>query len=139
MEHTDNETGELLPNVQYSVDELNAFDLETGETDTNTTTLSLRKTHRFTIPKELIKPSADENSKKCCCIDPNETFTLSKKEEVINLQEVSFQIVPSCVVREFTKELVAKNSRKSSSAATRRVIDFFLYQVSSYSHAYARR
>lgn len=137
MEHTDNETGELLPNVHYTVDELNAFDLETGETDTNTPTILQRKT-RFTIPKELIKPSADEDSKKCCCIDPNETFTLCKKEEVINLQEVS--IVPSCIIRDFfLKENVAKNSRKSSSATTRLLIDFFSYRVSSYSHAYAHR
>lgn len=138
MEHTDNETGELLPNMNYPVEELNAFDLETGETDTNTPTLLQRKT-RFTIPKELIMPTADADSKKCCCIDPNETFTLCKKEEVINLQEVSFRIVPSCIGREFTKEHVAKNSRKSSSVTTRRVIDFFSYQVSSYSHAYVRR
>lgn len=92
----DNETGEVMYSYRVlHADELelNAFDLETGESNGNTTTLQLRKT-RFNIPKELIRPSADE-AKKCCCIDPNDTFTLSKKEEVINLQEVSGQLVPT--------------------------------------------
>lgn len=91
MENTDSETGELMPSVYCAEEELNAgVDLETGEPDTNTTSLLLRKT-RFNIPKELIRPPAID-SKKCCCIDPNETFTLFKKEEVINLQEVSFRV-----------------------------------------------
>lgn len=86
METTDSETGELMPSIVYPEDKFNAYDLETGEPDSNTITLLLRKT-RFSIPKELFMPPAND-SKKCCCIDPNETFTLFKKEEVINLQEV---------------------------------------------------
>lgn len=85
--------------VLHREEEWNAFDLETGEPDSNASTLLLRKT-RFSIPKELLKPPADD-AKKSCCIDRNETFTLFKKEEVINLQEVRFRAAPSCVVRTF--------------------------------------
>lgn len=91
MENTDSETGELMPSVFCAEDESNAgVDLETGEPESNRTSVLLRKT-RFNIPKELIKAPAID-PKKCCCIDPNETFTLFKKEEVINLQEVSYRV-----------------------------------------------
>lgn len=86
MVNTDSETGELVPNAFYPQAEINAFDLETGEPDSNTTTVLLRKV-RFSIPKELIKRPEDD-TKKSCCLNANETFTLSNKEEVINLQEV---------------------------------------------------
>lgn len=84
MDFTDCETGEFLPGTSFLEFEMNEFDMETGEPDKNITTLRLRKT-KFTIPKELIKP-AERKSK--CGIDPNDNFTLFKKEEVIGLQEV---------------------------------------------------
>lgn len=86
MDATDCETGEILLTNHF--EDLNEYqyDMETGECDANITTQRIRKT-KFVIPKELIQPQKDPKAK-CCCIDPNDNFTLSKKEEVIGLQEV---------------------------------------------------
>ncbi len=82
----DNETGEflLMPSDDAS-DSSFEYDNETGEFDATIMSLKLRKTANFTIPKNLIAPQDDVRK---CCIDPNDTFTLTKKEDVITLQEV---------------------------------------------------
>lgn len=87
---TDYETGEvLLPNS--FLDNMDCeYDMETGESDLNISTHRMRKT-KFVIPKELIQPQKEQKTK-CCCIDPNDNFTLFKKEEVIGLQEVILYI-----------------------------------------------
>jgi len=88
---TDIETGEfvLLP-VDDACDSLTEYDNETGEFDATISSLKVRKTANFLIPKNLIAPQDDP---KKCCIDPNDTFTLSKKEQVITLQE---EIILGC-------------------------------------------
>ena len=58
------------------------IDIETGEPDPGKN--YLKKLKKFSIPKELLKQEKEHN----CCIDPNHNFTLTKKEQVINLQEV---------------------------------------------------
>lgn len=86
MYSTDNETGEsLLPTEQFAqIDEYD-IDMETGEPDSNVLIFPMRKT-RFVIPKKFIQIPEDHSR---CCIDPNDTYTLFKKEVVIGLQEVS--------------------------------------------------
>ncbi|KAG4077477.1 hypothetical protein HA402_002904 [Bradysia odoriphaga] len=89
----DSETGEY--NVSTESDDASdssmEYDNETGEFDATITSLRLRKTAKFSIPKNLIAPQDDP--RKCCCIDPNDTFTLTKKEDVITLQE---EIILGC-------------------------------------------
>lgn len=86
MHTTDNETGEsLLSTEQFlQIDEYD-IDMETGEPDSNVLIFPMRKT-KFVIPKKFIQ-MPDDNRR--CCLDPNDTYTLSKKEVVIGLQEVS--------------------------------------------------
>jgi len=82
---TDSETGEfVLLSSDDSCDSSIEYDNETGEFDVTITSLKLRKTANFSIPRNLLAPQDDP---KKCCIDPNDTFTLTKKEEVITLQE----------------------------------------------------
>lgn len=82
----DSETGEfVLTSSDETSDSSSEYDNETGEFDGTIMNLKLRKTANFSIPKNLIAPQ-DEQRK--CCIDPNDTFTLTKKEDVITLQEV---------------------------------------------------
>lgn len=81
---TDSETGELIVPNQYPDVEIREFDLETGELDGGTAKLEVRKT-RFIIPKKFIKPVEPAPQG---CIPPDESFTLTKKEQVISLQEV---------------------------------------------------
>lgn len=88
MSGTDSETGEFVAYTNYPTDVPAVFDLETGEPDTtDVTTIKLRKT-RFNVPKNLLAPEPETK----CCIDPNENFTLSKKEQVMNLQEVKVSV-----------------------------------------------
>lgn len=85
MSGTDSETGEFITYSSYPTHEVSEFDMETGEPDTNICTkIKLRKT-RFNVPKQLLT----EDHEPKCCIDENENYTLSKKEQVITLQEVS--------------------------------------------------
>jgi len=87
----DSETGEFVSSpADYACDSLLEYDNETGELDANISSLKLRKTAHFSIPKNLIAPQDDPNK---CCIDPNDSFTLSKKEQVITLQE---EIILGC-------------------------------------------
>lgn len=86
MAFTDIETGEFVSLTYYPKVEINDFDMETGEPDVGKTMKSTRKS-KFAIPKEFIKSKDEPRSK--CGIDPIDNYTLFKKEEVINLQEVS--------------------------------------------------
>ncbi|KAJ6633175.1 hypothetical protein Bhyg_16019, partial [Pseudolycoriella hygida] len=87
----DNETGEfVLSSSDDSCDSSFEYDNETGEFDATKTSLKLRKKANFSIPRNLLTPQDDP---KKCCIDPNDTFTLTKKEEVITLQE---EIILGC-------------------------------------------
>lgn len=81
---TDSETGEFVLSTPDDASDF-SFDNETGEFDATLMSFKLRKTANFSIPKNLIAP---QDGPKKCCIDPNDTFTLTKKEEVITLQEV---------------------------------------------------
>lgn len=97
MPGTNTETGEpefLCSHITPTTSETNLhkpgdhgnqhYDIETGEpADRMNCTIKSRKS-KFMIPKNLLKQ--DPPSK--CCIDTNQTFTLSKKKEVITLQEV---------------------------------------------------
>lgn len=86
MHTTDNETGEsMLPIEQLPQMDEYDIDMETGEPDSNVFIFPMRKT-KFVIPREFIQMPADHSR---CCIDPNDTYTLFKKEVVIGLQEVS--------------------------------------------------
>jgi len=87
---TDIETGELMSVRDDTKDYPLEYDNETGEFDVTKTSLKLRKTAHFSIPKNLITPQDDP---KKCCINYNDTFTLSKKEQVITLQE---EIILGC-------------------------------------------
>lgn len=97
----DSETGEFVLSPSVDVcDSLVEYDNETGEIDATIMTFKPRKTANFSIPKNLIAPQ--EGPKKCC-IDPNDTFTLTKKEEVITLQEVCwmefyFNLLVFCLI-----------------------------------------
>jgi len=87
----DIETGEfVLSTVDDVCDYSFGYDNETGEFDATLMSLKLRKTANFSIPKNLYAP---QDGPKKCCIDPNDTFTLSKKEQVITLQE---EIILGC-------------------------------------------
>lgn len=89
MAATDCETGEYVSFDTYIAPEPDTeYDMETGEPECGTVIVTKHRP-KFIIPKKLIQPQDDPTDKsKKCCIDPNDNFTLSKKEEVINLQEV---------------------------------------------------
>lgn len=86
MHTTDNETGELLLPTEKipQIDEYD-IDMETGEPDSNVLIFPMRKT-KFVIPRKFIQMPGDHSR---CCIDPNDTYTIFKKEVVIGLQEVN--------------------------------------------------
>lgn len=86
MDATDNETGEMKWTRHFEPLNVYDIDMETGEFDTNISTLPMRKTP-FVIPKELIQPPKHEATK-LCCMDAHENYTLFKKEQVIGLHEV---------------------------------------------------
>lgn len=107
MQSTDNETGEVTLISPFEPMDIYDIDMETGEFDITLSTLPIRKT-TFVIPKELIQQRRTERNK-LCCMDTHDNYTLSKKEEVISLQEVSYQKFDShcefhclvCVFRHF--------------------------------------
>lgn len=95
MASTDSETGEYLCQLyifqsqqQTNNFENSDFDMETGEPDRNAVIVTKNKP-KFTIPKNLINPPEEKK----CCIDPNESFPLCGKREVIGLKEVSRQSI----------------------------------------------
>lgn len=96
MANTDSETGEYVCQSYQSQPQMSErreypdYDMETGEPGHNTVIVTKNKP-KFSIPKRLIQ--APEEKK--CCIDPNDNFTLCRKEEVISLQEVKSRIIQS--------------------------------------------
>lgn len=97
----DSETGESV-HCPFSSPPLSTisirdgFDLETGEPDeTNNISYPFEPSphhtkpptkSKFMVPKNLL--AQDPTLTKSCCIDPNENYTLSRKEQVMTLQEV---------------------------------------------------
>lgn len=85
MLSTDFETGELecmqIPGDLQKPE----YDMETGECEMDNRLIIVSKP-KFAIPRKLI--SRQNSKSKCCDYDPDQNFTLSKKEDVITLQEV---------------------------------------------------
>lgn len=84
---TDNETGEVYYELDYC---LVGYDEETGEVTKDLESKSTRKS-KFNVPKSFLRPFSNrsrDQEEKCCLRDTKETFTLSRKERVINLKEV---------------------------------------------------
>lgn len=84
----DNETGEIVINY---IGECN-LDVETGECvgselEMETKTGAIRKT-KFNVPRSYLQ-QAEPKPKEKCCLDSQETFTLTSKERVIELKEVN--------------------------------------------------
>jgi hypothetical protein len=109
MKSTDNETGEtefLMDFLQRNNDRLQQhqsplFDMETGEVNLDECTQNSinngSKKIKFQIPKSYLSPKHNDDYKKereqkCCLRDTKETYTLTRKEKVINLQEVSEKV-----------------------------------------------
>ena len=85
---TDNETGEVYYSLDYC---LMDYDEETGEVTTDMESKTTARKSRFNVPKSFLQPFYNRNRKqdeKCCLRDTKETFTLTRKERVINLKEV---------------------------------------------------
>lgn len=107
MHSTDHETGEVTLAQQCQSTEI---DMETGESDTNIATIPTVRKRTFVIPKKLIQTPKSQK-RKLRCMDNIDNYTLFKKEEVINLQEVSFQIHSwffwYCIILSlFSKEII---------------------------------
>lgn len=83
MSGTDSETGEFVTYSTYPAMEIHDYDMETGEPETDNCTIKLRKT-RFNVPKNLLTPV---EPKPKCCIDNNEIYTLTRREQVMTFQE----------------------------------------------------
>lgn len=95
---TDSETGEhvssiLSPNIidpfsKKTTPQQIEYNLETGEQESRQIVPTIRKRKtRFSVPRVLL---AKPEETKHCCIDPDENYTLSGKDQVITLQEVSY-------------------------------------------------
>lgn len=83
----DSETGEMItaPGI---------FDVETGEMCAGgdiELQCNMRKT-KFNVPRSYLTNSSPPKPK--CCLDSQETFTLTSKRKVIELKEVSFTLEP---------------------------------------------
>lgn len=88
----DNETGEIV--MKKCLMECN-LDVETGECVGNESEPEMdpkpsgvRKT-KFNVPKSYLMQSEPGRSKDKCCLDTQETFTLTNKKRVIELKEVN--------------------------------------------------
>lgn len=89
MHSTDHETGEVTSARQFQ--QPTEIDMETGESDSNIGTIPTMRKRSFVIPKKLFR--TQKNSKrKLRCMDSLDNYTLFKKEEVMNLQEVIMYI-----------------------------------------------
>jgi hypothetical protein len=124
MSFMDCETGEIV--MQQSVAEQN-FDVETGESygtlefelETEMTQSSIKKT-KFNVPRSYLNNSSQYKPSHKCCLDSQETFTLTSKKKVIELKEVNVVHFTQCQSsRTFFR------FRKLFSATTRPVIDCF--------------
>lgn len=85
MHSTDHETGEVTLTKQCQPTEI---DMETGESDSNIGTAPTLRKRTFVIPKKLIHTPKSQK-RKLRCMNNIDNYTLFKKEEVINLQEVN--------------------------------------------------
>lgn len=88
----DNETGEIV--MKNCMMECN-LDVETGECVGNESEpelepkqISGRKT-KFNVPRSYLVQSEPDRSREKCCLDTQETFTLTNKKRVIELKEVN--------------------------------------------------
>lgn len=85
----DNETGEPMQ-LEMGFFESN-FDMETGELTSDELEIKqsgIRKS-KFSIPKQYLSKPVPEKRKDKCCLSPCETYSLSSKEKVLELKEVS--------------------------------------------------
>lgn len=88
MAFMDNETGEIVTRSCYL--DCN-FDVETGECvgseAEDERKQSMRKT-KFNVPKSYLTQDEPTRSKEKCCLDTQESFTLTSKKKVMELKEV---------------------------------------------------
>lgn len=87
----DSETGEIIMNNHLV--ECN-LDVETGEcvgseseSEVELRQSNIRKT-KFNVPKSCLAQSEPPKKKEKCCLDRQETFTLTSKKRVMELKEV---------------------------------------------------
>lgn len=92
MAFMDSETGEIVMNSNLM--ECN-LDVETGECVGNESESemepkpsNIRKT-KFNVPKAYLVQSEPPKKKEKCCLDRQETFTLTSKKRVMELKEVT--------------------------------------------------
>lgn len=99
------------------------FDVETGESyggqelDIETMQTFIRKT-KFNVPRSYLNNSSQCKPSQKCCLDSQETFTLTNKKKVIELKEVSSIALKT----QHRKSKICFRFRKSFSATTRPVI-----------------
>lgn len=87
MVSTDFETGEITQPISSIEIQVSAINQETGEIDNRITQLSIKKT-KFTVPKKYLENNVNTKTE---CICSTDSRTLFKKEQVINLQQVSIR------------------------------------------------
>jgi len=92
MAFMDNETGEIVMRRECLSDN-HHLDMETGECVGNESEpeeelkqTNVRKT-KFTVPKSYLLQAEPTTSKEKCCLDGQETFTLTSKKRVMELKE----------------------------------------------------
>lgn len=127
MTFMDNETGEIIATTHKS--ECN-FDVETGEcvSDAQTSTGVIRKT-KFNVPRSYLVQSEPKKAKEKCCLDSQETYSLTSKAKVIELKEVRMHLTLNPYIVNFA------TFRKSSSATTKPATGCSSSRRSSSSHA----
>lgn len=85
----DNETGETMQ-LEAGLLSESSLDMETGEMTSDEMEMKqsgIRKS-KFSIPKQyLSKPEKPKPNR--CCLSPCETYSLTSKEKVLELKEVS--------------------------------------------------
>lgn len=86
----DNETGEIV--MQSNLAEC-TLDVETGECvgsehEVEPRQSTVRKS-KFNVPRSYLVQSEPQKAKEKCCLNTQETYTLTSKERVIELKEVS--------------------------------------------------
>lgn len=84
---TDEETGEIENSVHLL---LSDFDLETGESNTNTLNMNIiwrKRKGTFQVPKKCLEESKKKDNKRNN-IFKNRTYSMADKNEVMNLKEV---------------------------------------------------
>lgn len=93
MAFMDSETGEIVMQRQNCLTDCH-LDLETGECVGNESEPEepqpnkMRKS-KFNVPKSYLTQVEPTRSKEKCCLDTQETFTLTSKKRVMDLKEVT--------------------------------------------------